>query len=94
MSAIVVVDDRVTNRNILAQLARAVEPQAEVHAFDNARIAYEWMIDKDVDLIITDFQMPGMNGAEFVRECRRKLKCFDVPIIVITAYEDRDYRYS
>ncbi|MDX9863024.1 MAG: EAL domain-containing protein, partial [Rhodospirillales bacterium] len=42
----------------------------------------------------TDFQMPGMNGAEFVRECRRKLKCFDVPIIVITAYEDRDYRYS
>ncbi|WP_316978586.1 GGDEF/EAL domain-containing response regulator [Shumkonia mesophila] len=94
MSVIVVVDDRVTNRNILAQLARAVEPQADVHAFDSARIAYEWMIDKDVDLIITDFQMPEMNGAEFVRECRRKLKCFDVPIIVITAYEDRDYRYS
>jgi diguanylate cyclase (GGDEF)-like protein/PAS domain S-box-containing protein len=94
MSVIVVVDDRVTNRNILAQLARAVEPQADVHAFDNARTAYEWMIDRDVDLIITDFQMPEMNGAEFVRECRRKLKCFDVPIIVITAYEDRDYRYS
>ncbi len=94
MSVIVVVDDRVTNRNILAQLARAVEPQADVHAFDSARTAYEWMIDKDVDLIITDFQMPEMNGAEFVRECRRKLKCFDVPIIVITAYEDRDYRYS
>jgi len=94
MSVIVVVDDRVTNRNILAQLARSVESQAEVHPFDNPRTAYEWMIDKDVDLIITDFQMPEMNGAEFVRECRRKLKCFDVPIIVITAYEDRDYRYS
>jgi len=94
MSLIVVVDDRVTNRNILAQLARSLETQAEVKAFDNPRVAFEWMLDKDVDLIVTDFQMPEMNGAEFVRECRRKLKCFDVPVIVITAYEDRDYRYS
>lgn len=94
MSVIVVVDDRVTNRNILAQLARSLEVGAEVHPFDNPRAAFDWMLDQDVDLIITDFQMPDMNGAEFVAECRRKLKCFDVPIIVITAYEDRDYRYS
>ena len=94
MSVIVVVDDRVTNRNILARLARSLEPGAEVHPFDNPRSAFEWMIDKSVDLIVTDFLMPEMNGAEFVRECRRKLRCFDVPIIVITAYEDRDYRYS
>lgn len=94
MSVIVVVDDRVTNRNILARLARSLEPGAEVYPFDNPRTAFEWMIDQNVDLIVTDFQMPEMNGAEFVRECRRKLKCFDVPVIVITAYEDRDYRYS
>ncbi|MCG8510075.1 MAG: EAL domain-containing protein, partial [Rhodospirillales bacterium] len=94
MSVIVVVDDRVTNRNILAQLARSLEAGAEVFPFDNPKAAFDWMLDQDVDLIITDFQMPDMNGAEFVAECRRKLKCFDVPIIVITAYEDRDYRYS
>lgn len=94
MSVIVVVDDRVTNRNILAQLARSLEPGAEVHPFDNPKTAFEWMQDKTIDLIVTDFLMPDMNGAEFVRECRQKLKCFDVPIIVITAYEDRDYRYS
>jgi len=94
MSVIVVVDDRVTNRNILAQLARSLEPGAEVHPFDNPKAAFEWMRDKTIDLIVTDYLMPDMNGAEFVRECRQKLKCFDVPIIVITAYEDRDYRYS
>ena len=94
MSVIVVVDDRITNRNILARLARSLEPGAEVYPFDNPKSAFEWMKDQNVDLIVTDFQMPEMNGAEFVRECRRKLKCFDVPIIVITAYEDRDYRYS
>ncbi|MBT3360708.1 MAG: EAL domain-containing protein [Rhodospirillales bacterium] len=94
MSSIVVVDDRVTNRNILAQLARSLGADAQVHAFENPQSALDWMMDKKVDLVVTDFQMPGMNGAEFVRECRRKILCFDVPIIVITAYEDRDYRYK
>ena len=94
MSSIVVVDDRVTNRNILAQLARSLGADAQVRAFETPQSALDWMIDKKVDLVVTDFQMPGMNGAEFVRECRRKISCFDVPIIVITAYEDRDYRYK
>ena len=94
MSSIVVVDDRVTNRNILAQLARSLGADAQVRAFENPQSALDWMMDKKVDLVVTDFQMPGMNGAEFVSECRRKILCFDVPIIVITAYEDRDYRYK
>ena len=94
MSSIVVVDDRVTNRNILAQLARSLGADAQVRAFENPQSALDWMMDKKVDLVVTDLEMPGMNGAEFVSECRRKILCFDVPIIVITAYEDRDYRYK
>ena len=93
MSLIVVVDDRQTNRNIMKRLAKSVEPEADVQAYSDPREALEWMVDKDVDLLITDYKMPAMNGAEFVRECRRRLKCFDLPIVVITAYEDRDFRY-
>ncbi len=93
MSLIVVVDDRQTNRNIMKRLAKSVEPEAEVQAYSDPREALEWMVDKDVDLLITDYKMPAMNGAEFVKECRRRLKCFDLPIVVITAYEDRDFRY-
>jgi len=37
-----------------------------------------------VDLIITDYRMPGKNGIEFVLELRR-LRPF-VPVIMITAY--------
>ena len=40
--------------------------------------------DAAVDLIITDFRMPGMNGIEFVTELRR-FRPF-VPVIMITAY--------
>jgi CheY-like chemotaxis protein len=36
----------------------------------------------NVDLIITDYRMPGMNGVEFVRELRRILP--SVPVLMLT----------
>lgn len=40
--------------------------------------------DAAVDLIITDYRMPGMNGVEFITELRRSRPL--VPVIMITAY--------
>src|SRR5262249_5578696 len=37
---------------------------------------------------------PGMNGAEFIRRFREHPLCQDVPLIVVTAYEDRGFRYE
>ena len=37
--------------------------------------------------------MPGMDGAEFTRQFRAQPLCYDVPVIVVTIYEDRSYRY-
>jgi len=45
------------------------------------------------DLVFSDFNMPGMNGAEFVAAFRKLPGCVDVPVIVVTAYEDREHRY-
>ena len=39
-----------------------------------------------IDLVITDFRMPGMNGLEFITSLRRLLP--SVPVIMITAYGD------
>jgi len=35
-----------------------------------------------VDLVITDYRMPGMNGVEFVKELRRILP--SVPVLMLT----------
>ena len=38
--------------------------------------------------------MPNLDGAEFVQSLRRLPTCRDVPVIVVTAYEDREFRYE
>jgi two-component system, OmpR family, response regulator VanR len=44
------------------------------------------------DIIITDIQMPKLNGLEFVKRIRQKDK--KTQIIIITAFCDRDYLFK
>jgi len=44
--------------------------------------------DIGIDLVITDYRMPGMNGLEFIEVLRRQLP--DVPVIMLTAQGDID----
>lgn len=92
MARILIVDDRSTNRNIFSRLAQAIEEGAEVHASASPDEALAWLDGNCPDLIITDFRMPGMDGAEFTRRARNSVNGADVPIIVITAYDDRAFR--
>jgi diguanylate cyclase (GGDEF)-like protein/PAS domain S-box-containing protein len=93
VSLVVVVDDRTTNRNILSRLVRSLEPGTEALAFDRPSAALAAMKERLPDLVITDFNMPEMDGAEFILRCRAELPDPELPIIVITAYEDSEFRY-
>ncbi|MGE0253008.1 MAG: PAS domain-containing protein [Alphaproteobacteria bacterium] len=93
MSTVLVVDDRVTNRAVLSRLAAAADAEAEVHAFADPREAIAWAAEHTPDLVVTDFKMPHMDGAEFTRNFRNQPLCFDVPVIVVTIYEDKSFRY-
>ncbi len=92
MALIVVVDDRITNRLIFSQLAAAIRDGAEVLSFENPAEVLAWVEGRRPDLIITDYKMPGMDGAAFIERLRATPAGEDVPVIVITAYEDREFR--
>jgi len=89
---IVVVDDRVTNRAIFSRLAGSIRDGAAVQAFSDPAAVLDWMLTNTPDLIVTDFKMPSMDGAEFIRRLRALPTGAFVPVVVITAYEDREYR--
>ena len=92
MSLIAILDDRLTNRNIYARLAASLESCAEVVTFDDPLLALHRLPATAPDLVITDFKMPHLDGAEFTRRFRACPGCADVPIVVITAYDDRSFR--
>ena len=93
-TTVVIIDDRVTNRRIMSELALVLEENLEVKAFEDPLAALAWVEDNTPDLVITDYKMPNIDGAEFVRRFRRLPLCFDVPVVVVTVYEDREFRYK
>lgn len=92
MSLIVIVDDRISNRNIFAQLARSIEKDITVRTFGDPTKALEWLESNTPDLIITDYKMPEMDASEFIRQFRTFPNGADIPVIVITVFEERAYR--
>lgn len=46
--------------------------------------------DRWVDLILTDINMPGMNGEEFVRQLESDEMLRDIPVIVVSTDASHD----
>src|SRR5829696_1429511 len=92
MAMILILDDRATNRSIFARLASVIEDNVSVEVFGDPLDALEWLEGNRVDLVITDFKMPGMDGAEFTRRFRALPGGVAVPVLVVTAHDDRSFR--
>jgi CheY-like chemotaxis protein len=92
MSTIVIVDDQPVNRTIYAKIAASIAEDVRTRTFGDPREALEALAGIAPDLIITDYQMPGLNGASFIRRVRAEPALADIPIIVITVFADRAFR--
>ncbi len=93
MSKIVIVDDQPINRSVYAKIAASIDEDVKVETYEDPRVALEDIIAAPPDLIITDYKMPGMNGAQFIRRIRAEPALADIPIIVITVFEEKSYRF-
>ncbi len=91
---VVIIDDIATNRAIFSRLSASIHAGIQVQAFDQPAHAIAWLNDHDADLILVDYKMPDMDGSEFVRRFRAHRRGREVPVVVITAYDDRDFRLA
>jgi diguanylate cyclase (GGDEF)-like protein/PAS domain S-box-containing protein len=91
MPIVAILDDQFTNRQIFARLAASIADDIVVETFADPLEALSALKNLVVDLVITDFKMPHMDGAEFVRNFREIPGAEDVPVIVLTVYEERSF---
>jgi diguanylate cyclase (GGDEF)-like protein/PAS domain S-box-containing protein len=91
---IVIVDDRATNLRIYAQFVAMMGPEFSAKCFHSAVEALKWLETETADLLIVDYRMPEMNGAEFIKSVRANSVGSHTPAIIITARQDRECRLS
>jgi CheY-like chemotaxis protein len=92
MPLILILDDQATNRTIYTRLAMLIGEDVQVESFSGPLDALEWLADNPADLVITDYKMPAMSGAEFTLRLRAGGPAADVPVVVVTAHYDRSFR--
>jgi PAS domain S-box-containing protein len=92
MATILILDDSPVNRSIFARLATTVEDGVATEVFADPLDALEWLEHNRADLVITDFKMPGMDGAAFTRRLRTIAALALTPVLVVTAHDDRSFR--
>jgi diguanylate cyclase (GGDEF)-like protein/PAS domain S-box-containing protein len=92
MSTIVIVDDQPINRAIYSKIASSIESVARIETFADPREALNSLGSLAPDILITDYNMPGLDGAAFIARVRAEPTTADIPIVVITVYEDKSYR--
>jgi DNA-binding NtrC family response regulator len=63
---IVVVDDEQQITDLLTMAIQFTSKTAQVHAFNDASVAREYLLAHVVDLVITDYKMPHYDGIELL----------------------------
>jgi response regulator RpfG family c-di-GMP phosphodiesterase len=90
---ILLVDDQPLSLLYLKKtLSRLTDVQITTR-FD-ANEALELCADTQWNLIVADYQMPGMNGLDFIRQFRKIKGGEETPILMVTASTDPNVKYQ
>jgi len=88
---VVVAEDSAPNRAILVTLLTKMG--FTVEEFPNGEDAWKFLAEnktKEVQLIITDYMMPKMNGIQMIERVREVEQYRNVPIFVSSAINDKE----
>lgn len=90
MTSILIADDE---PHVLRVLKMSLEKEGySVDVCDNGRDALEMVLQDTPDVLITDIQMPLMDGEELCTEIRRQLPDSNIRFFVLTSRTEIEHR--
>jgi len=88
--AILVAEDSITSRALLKNILTAAG--YAVHTAADGREAWEILSGAEFSLVVSDVEMPGMNGFELTSRIRSEERLSDLPVILVTSLESAEDR--
>ena len=85
---ILAVDDSITSRMLIKNILEAAGYQV-VSAVDGAD-AYDKVTESDFDLVVSDVEMPRMNGFELTTKIRATDNVARIPVVLVTSLESNE----
>jgi two-component system chemotaxis sensor kinase CheA len=87
---VLVVEDSVTSRMLLKGILESAGYQVKT-AVDGVE-AYTTLRENEFDLVVSDVEMPRMNGFDLTAKVRSDKRLANLPVILVTALESREER--
>ena len=89
---VLIIDDTDINLILFGALVKKLD-DCEPHTFADSRKALEWAKANVPDLVIVDYMMPDLDGLEFISMFRELPGRKMVPVLMITANDQKQIRY-
>ncbi len=89
---VLIVDDAEINLILFEALVKRMG-NSESKTFASAPDGLAWAMSHEVDLVIVDYMMPELDGIEFITQLHKTAGKEDVPILMITANDQKQVRY-
>lgn len=89
MIKLIIIDDEPIHLKGLSNLIAQLRPNYEIYTFKNGKEALDFLNENEVDIIITDIQMPILDGLSFIK--KYNLMEANAKIIILTAYANFEY---
>ncbi len=86
---VLVVDDFSTMRRIVRNILRDLDFRNILEA-ENGAAAVDILKAQKVDLIVSDWNMPKMNGLELLKHVRANESTKDLPFLMVTAESQKE----
>jgi putative two-component system response regulator len=93
MNRIAIIDDSDINLTLFKHLVNKLDG-CEPLLFVDALKGLDWCVANEPDLVIVDYMMPELDGLGFIERFRATPGREDIPVLMITANDDKEIRYE
>lgn len=89
-NSILIIDDNRTIRQQIMETLSGADLFETFHEAGDGIEGFKTLLSEQIDIILCDLEMPGMDGYKFLRMVGSREELMDIPVIMLTSHEEQE----